>query len=143
MTPTHKENLGRLIAVYSVAPQYIQRAVIIAVLSFLFFIAMMVGFYLRQSFGYFLLATAFLIVYLVMMFSLFTQRRTGVRVFENGLEYKKHLLVWSDFDTVESDGAVVFVTKDGQRIPLPATINEADALARHVRFKISVAAKSD
>jgi hypothetical protein len=52
-----------------VSPGHIQRAVFIAVLSFLFFLAMMLAFYIWQSMLYFLLATAFLIVYIVTMIS--------------------------------------------------------------------------
>ncbi|MEO6654613.1 MAG: hypothetical protein ABIO36_00875 [Pyrinomonadaceae bacterium] len=50
-------------------PAQLQRAVFIAVLSFLFFLAMMLVFYIRQSPFYFLLATAFLIIYLITMIS--------------------------------------------------------------------------
>lgn len=54
----------------------LQRAVFIAVLSFLFFLAMMFAFYLRQSILYFLLATAFLFVYIVTMISFVRLRRS-------------------------------------------------------------------
>lgn len=53
----------------------LQRGVFVAVLSFLFFLAMMIAFYIRQSMLFFLLATAFLIVYLVTMISLFRLRK--------------------------------------------------------------------
>ena len=53
----------------------VQRAAFIAVLSFLFFLAMMFAFYIRQSMLYFLLATGFLIVYLVTMVSFVRLRR--------------------------------------------------------------------
>lgn len=56
------------------SPQ-IQRAVFIAVLSFLFFLAMMFAFYIRQSALYFLLATAFLIIYIITMISFVRLRR--------------------------------------------------------------------
>lgn len=59
----------------TVAPAHLQRAVFVAVLSFLFFLAMMLMFYIRQSFLYFLLATAFLLVYIVMMISFVRLRR--------------------------------------------------------------------
>jgi hypothetical protein len=62
----------------SVPPAQIQRAVFIAVLSFLFFLAMMLVFYIRQSMLYFLLASAFLIVYIVTMVS-FVRMRKGSR----------------------------------------------------------------
>ncbi|MBV9216385.1 MAG: hypothetical protein JO053_09425 [Acidobacteria bacterium] len=53
----------------------LQRAVFIAALSFLFFLAMMLAFYIRQSMLYFLLATAFLIIYIVTMISLLKLRK--------------------------------------------------------------------
>lgn len=52
-----------------------QRAAFVAVLSFLFFLSMMFAYYIRQSLLYFLLATAFLIVYVITMISLFRLRR--------------------------------------------------------------------
>ena len=60
-------------------PAQVQRAVFIAVLSFLFFLAMMIVFYVRQSMLYFLLATAFLIVYIITMISFVRLRRSGGR----------------------------------------------------------------
>lgn len=57
-------------------PAQVQRAVFIAVLSFMFFLAMMFALYIRQSVSYFLLATAFLIVYIVTMISFVRLRRS-------------------------------------------------------------------
>jgi len=57
------------------SPAQMQRATFIAVLSFLFFLAMMFAFYIRQSMLYFLLATGFLIVYLVTMVSFVRLRK--------------------------------------------------------------------
>ena len=68
-TPTHARDLPPAAKV--------QRAVFIAVLSFLFFLATMVAFYVRQSMLYFLLATAFLIIYIFTMFSFVRLRRTS------------------------------------------------------------------
>lgn len=59
----------------AVTPAVLQRAVFIAVLSFLFFLAMMFAFYIRQSMVYFLLATAFLIIYVFTMISFVRLRR--------------------------------------------------------------------
>jgi type IV secretory pathway VirB6-like protein len=59
-------------------PAQLQRAVFIAVLSFFFFMAMMLAFYIRQSILYFLLASAFLIVYIITMIS-FVRMRRGPR----------------------------------------------------------------
>ncbi len=57
-------------------PDQAQRAAFIAVLSFLFFLGMMLAYYLRGSVLYFLLATAFLIVYIITMIS-FVRLRKG------------------------------------------------------------------
>jgi len=137
--PLNQKDLGRSIAVYGVSPRHLQRAVIVAVLSFLFFLAMMFGFYLRQNIGYFLLATAFLIVYLVMMFSLLTLRRSMVRIFEKGLEYRKNRLEWSELESIDDSREIVLIARDGRRISLPSSISDMQVLARHITFKISAA----
>jgi hypothetical protein len=77
-----------------------------------------------------------------MMFSLFSIRRSTVRIFENGLEFKKHVLDWNDLESIESDGAITVAAKDGRRIFLPTSLADAEALTRHIKFKIS-AAKSE
>ena len=129
-----QKELGRLVAVYGASPQALQRAVIVAVLSFLFFLAMMLMFYVRQSFLYFLLATAFLIVYLVMMFSLFSLKRAGVRVFEHGLEYRKHMLAWDEISNVIAGDEVALETTSGSVILIPSSLEGRDALVRQIRF---------
>ncbi len=58
-----------------ISPTQLQRAAFVAVLSFLFFLAMMFAYYIRQSALYFLLATAFLIVYIITMISIVRLRR--------------------------------------------------------------------
>ncbi|MBK9215175.1 MAG: hypothetical protein IPM59_06190 [Chloracidobacterium sp.] len=60
----------------SISPAHVQRVAFIAVLSFLFFLAMMLAYYLRGSLLYFLLATAFLVVYTFTMIS-FVRLRKG------------------------------------------------------------------
>jgi hypothetical protein len=132
----NKVDLGRVIAAHPVAPIYVQRAVFIAVLSFLFFLGMMLAFYLRQSLGYFLLATAFLFVYLVTMFSWFTMRKRFVRVFENGFEFKNARHLWNEVDTVSSSLPMVITLKTGKSIELPSTIAEPDLLVRQFRTRI-------
>jgi hypothetical protein len=57
------------------SPAQTQRAAFIAILSFMFFLATMFAFYIRQSMLYFLLATGFLILYLVMMVSFLRLRK--------------------------------------------------------------------
>lgn len=128
-----------MISVHPVAPLYVQRAVFIAVLSFLFFLAMMLAFYIRQSLGYFLLATAFLIVYLVMMFSWFSQRKSVVRIFENGIQFKNYSLYWEDIQSVSNTPPLVIVPKSGKRFEIPSSIADPEALKRHIQFHIKSA----
>jgi len=131
-----QKDLGRLVAIHPIAPIYIQRAIFIAVLSFLFFLGTMTGFYLRQNVIYFLLATAFLLVYLVTMFSWFTQRKSVVKVYERGIEYKARSLEWSDIASVTSEKPVLITPKSGKVFELPSTISEPVALARNIRFHV-------
>lgn len=135
--PIERSELGRLIAVFGVSPLQLQRAAGIAVLSFLFFLAMMVTFYLRQVFLYFLLATGFLVVYLFMMFSIFSMRRSVVRLFENGIEFRKHVLGWSDISAVRAEPGIVLETAKGKPIALPASLVDSEALKRQIEFRIS------
>ncbi len=60
----------------TMSPAHIQRVAFIAILSFLFFLGMMFVYYLRGSLLYFLLATAFLVVYVITMIS-FVKLRKG------------------------------------------------------------------
>jgi len=130
------DDLGRLIAAHPIAPIYVQRAVFIAAISFLFFLGTMVGFYLRQNILYFMLATAFLLVYLVTMFSWFNQRKSVVKVFERGIEYKERSLEWSEIESVSDEKVVVIKTKTGKPIELPYAISEPAELVRHIRFHL-------
>ena len=102
------KNLGRLVSVHGTAPVYLQRAAIVAVLSFIFFLAMIVLFYIRQNIGYFILSTAFLVVYVLMMISWVLQKRSVVSIFENGLRYKKFSASWD-----EIQAALVGKGRDG------------------------------
>lgn len=138
--PTY--NLGRMTKVFGIQPAYLQRAVFVAVLSFLFFLAMMFAFYLRQHFGYFLLATAFLLVYLATMFSWVTQRKSVVKLFENGFEYRKFSCRWDELEAVSRQAEKKSIrlqvrTKTGQQVTLPGSIEGIDEIERFVLDRIS------
>ena len=106
-----------------------------AVLSFVFFLAMMFGFYVRQSIGYFLLATAFLLVYLITLFGWYMQRKNEVTIFENGLRYKNTGALWSDIAKVENSGRIE--RTDGSSFEIPTTIHDFERLIRLINFKVS------
>ncbi len=134
-------NLGRLISTHPIAPAFLQRAAFIAVLAFLFFLGMMFVFYMRQSIGYFLLATAFLLLYLVTMFSLVMQKRSVVKIFENGITYKKFEGRWDEIETVEDSSGqkprIEIKKRSGESVVLPTTIQGLDQIAAHIKSKIT------
>jgi hypothetical protein len=135
--PVTSDGLGRIVSTHAASPAQLQRAVFIAILSFLFFLAMMFAFYLRQNILYFLLATAFLLTYLITMFSWLIQKRSVVKVFENGVQFRKFSVRWEDIASV-SDGPPVEVrTRSGDTFILPASLTSAEHLVRNIRFHVS------
>jgi hypothetical protein len=96
-----ERDLGKLQGVYGIAPAFLQRAAIVAVMSFVFFLSMLVVFSYRQSIIYFLLATAFLIVQLFTLFGWVTQKRAELKLFEKGFTYKKHVCRWDEIESMK------------------------------------------
>lgn len=94
-------NLGKIISVHGIAPAFLQRAVVVAVLSFIFFLAMLSAFYAWQKIGYFLLSTAFLIVYIVTMFSWVMIRKSVLKIYENGISYKNFKARWEEIEKLD------------------------------------------
>lgn len=128
--------LGKLVAVYCIAPVYVQRAAFMAVLSFMFFLAMMFAFYVLQSALYFLLSTAFLIIYLLTMFSFVMQRKKNVQIFENGLLYRKNSVLWSEIAAVDGDGKISL--KSGKRFEVSSTIHDFESLIAIIKRNAAV-----
>jgi hypothetical protein len=126
-----RRSLGRLVAVHPVAPAAIQRAVFIAVLSFLFFLGMMIAYYVRQDIGYFLLSTAFLIVYLAMMYAIFIQRKSTVELHEKGLRVRKSAIAFQEIESITGEGDIVLT--DGQKVQLPKSVVQFDELVASIR----------
>ena len=134
--PESSKDLGKLIAVYQLAPAYIQRALFIVVLSFFFFLAMMVVYYIRQNILYFLLATAFLFVYIVTLVLWFTQRRSVVQIHEGGISFKKQTTAWDEIAKVADNGVISL--KDDKEIILPKVLNDIERVVDLIRSKSTV-----
>lgn len=135
------ETLGKLIIVYGIAPAYLQRVVIIAVLSFLFFLITMVMFSMWKNFLYFFLSTAFLIVYLLTMFSWLMLRKNILKIYENGLTYRKFAARWKEIETIEKNptGAKLnfeIRKKKGGRITLTESIFQVEQAVTIIESKI-------
>ena len=137
MSTKDQPSLGRLVAVHPITPASLQRAVFIAVLSFLFFLAMLFAYYVRQSMGYFLLATAFLVVYLVMMFSIFMQRKSAVSVHERGFRYRNNAVGYGEVGRVSDTGDVIL--NDRRKIALPTSVVDHDRLVSELRAGVEQA----
>ena len=133
------ENLGRIVTIHGVQPAYLQRAVFVVVLSFLFFLGTMVIFYLQQGFIYFILSTAFLVIYLVTMTSWVLQRRNVVKLYENGIEYRKHSCLWNEIESISAGDAntVEVTTKAGGNFTIPNTISGLDQIVRTIRVSVA------
>jgi len=110
--------LGKLESAHGISPVFMQRAAVIAVLSFVFFVAMMIAFSIRQNLGYFLLATAFLLVQLLTLFGWLMQRRAEFRIYENGFTYKKQSCQWNEIESmaVKTESGLVGGGKTGCEI---------------------------
>ncbi len=126
--------LGKQIAAYSVAPAYLQHALFISLLSLLFFLGMMAAFYIRQSTGYFLLASAFLVIYLVMFISWVFHRRTSLNLHESGLSYKNRHILWNEIESIK-DGRINI--RAGRPIVIPAAISESSELLAAVQYRLT------
>ncbi len=128
------QDLGRLVSLYPISALSVQRAVFVAVLSFVFFMAMMLVFYSLESLLYFLLASAFLVIYLITMIGIFMQKKSVLKIFEHGITYKSFSGRWEDIEAVSNSGRNVFEIKktNGETTVLPSSLQDLDQAARRI-----------
>lgn len=130
-----EHNLGKLTGVFPISPAFAQRAVFVAVLSFMFFLSMMFAFYLLKNIIYFILSSAFLILYVIMMFAWLVQKRSAVELYENGLVIKKCRIVWKDIASMTEDGVLLLVS--GDTLPISTSLYERGLLIDHIKRNIA------
>ena len=132
-------SLGKLIAVHPTSPAFMQRAAIVAALSFLFFLATLIAFLLRQNFIYFLLATAFLIVQIFTLVGWWLQRRNAVHIYANGLIYKKLELPWEEIGRTHrnDDGSLTIRIKDESIVKFPSSIHALSRIESFVKEHVT------
>lgn len=133
-------NFGKIISVHGISPGFLQKAAAVSFLSFLFFLAMMLGFYIRQNIGYFLLATAFLIVNIFTLTGWFLMRRNILKIYENGFSYKKFSTVWNEIESVKTTNengkiSCEILKKNGEKTFLTGTIAEVDRAIKIIHQK--------
>jgi hypothetical protein len=140
--PEPSKNLGKLVSAHGTSPVYLQRAAIIAVLSFVFFMAMLVAFYVRQHIGYFALSTAFLIVYVLTLISWVIQKRSLVSIYENGIKYKKFSGLWNEIESatiVDEDKTrkhVELKKITREKIVIPSSVLGFDQIVRFIKANV-------
>jgi len=142
------KTLGKLQAVHRTSPIFLQRAAILAVVSFVFFLAMMVAFSIRQHFGYFLLATAFLIVQLFTLFGWLIQRKNELKLHENGFTFRKKLCLWDEIESMKltTESRVVSGAKieceilkmNGEKIVLTEAIDGIQEIINRIDEEIAL-----
>lgn len=117
------DNLGNLISVHPVSPAAVLRVIVVAVLSFIFFMGTLVAFYASGKAVFFLLSSGFLVIYVLTMIGWFALRKIELRIFEGGLAYKKSTMSWEEIESAER------LPKKGLRITLsgrpPITVPES------------------
>lgn len=134
--------LGKLQSVHPTSPAYLQRAAILAILSFVFFLAMIIAFTVWQNFMYFWMATAFLIIQIFTLFGWFTQRKNEVKIYENGFKYKKQTWLWNEIESVSVSGEHQklkgeIVKTTGEKVVLTEMIAGVDRIIRRVQLEFS------
>ncbi len=139
------QNLGKIESVHPISPAHLQKAFILIILSFMFFMAMLIIFSLRQNIGYFLLATAFLIIQLLTLFGWMSQRKKILRLHENGFTLGKQTCLFSDIEKMSANrisknfGGIkneYRITKTtGERIFVPEMIHEVSLVFDKIEQK--------
>jgi magnesium-transporting ATPase (P-type) len=135
MSHPDKKKLGSLISSHGISPVFLQRAVIIAILSFLFFLITLIFFYLQQGFMYFILSTAFLIIYVFTMIGWVMQKRNVVSIHENGIARRNFITTWDEIKSVtaEADSGITIVKSDGESLTIPKTTADIGRIAVMIR----------
>ena len=130
------QDLGKLISIHGTSPAYLQRAAIVSILSFVFFIAMLLAFYLRQQILYFILSSAFLVVYLFTMIGWLMQKRNTVKIYNNGMRYRKFAARWDEIESINETGSGVTIIKvGGDDISLGPAVHDLSEIVRLARSK--------
>ena len=145
--------LGKLESVHGTSPVYLQRALIVIILTFIFFMAMLIAFSLRQQIGYFVLATAFLIVNLFMLFGWMMQRKKVVILYENGFVLGKQVCMYEEIKQIYlkqtsrrlgGEKNECEITKiNGQKIVLPEAIDNVHGIMEKIDEKLGYCVKDD
>lgn len=92
-------------------------------------------FYIQQQLMYFVLSTAFLVIYIFTMIGWVLQKRNVVSVYENGIAYKKFAASWDEIKSVTADqqSGITIVKTNNESVTLGRSIAGVDAIASRIR----------
>ena len=140
------QNLGTLRSVHGLSPAFLQRTIVVGSLSFVFFLGTLAGFYVRQTIGYFLLSTIFLIVYVLTMFRWLRHKRNVLTVYENGFTFKNQTVLWDEIETLSGkmEGRLIGGDKinftvrkmNGEKIVLTEAIHDVESVLEIISEKL-------
>ena len=136
---SNRTDLGPLISTHGTSPVFLQRAVIVAILSFLFFIITLLFFYIQQELMYFVMSTAFLVIYILTMIGWVMQKRNTVSMYENGIAYRKFAATWDEVKSVTADSksGITIVKLSGDSTVIGRSIADIGRIAVVIRANLS------
>ena len=136
-TPTAARTgeLGRLVSTYGTSAVYLQRAAVVVVLSFLFFLLTLILYNMWGDIVYFLLSSAFLILHVFTLVGWWMRKRDVVRLYENGIAFRKFRATWGQIVRVEAraDTGVTITKQGGQTATLGRSVAEIGKIARTIK----------
>lgn len=132
---TNRADLGALVSVHGTSPVYLQRAAIVAIVSFLFFLSTLLLFYLDQQLMYFVMSSAFLIIYIFTMIGWFVQKRNVVSIYANGITYRKFVSSWDEIKSVKAatDSGITIIKQNGESLEIGKTTADVGRIALLIR----------
>ena len=96
-----------------------------------------------QQIGYFILSTAFLVVYLFTLISWVLQKRNVLSIYENGISYGKFRGTWDEIESgtiVEEDSSrrhLELVRNKKEKVMIPSSIKDFERIVSVVRARAS------
>lgn len=139
-----QRNLGKLQSAHGIAPAFLQRAAILAILAFIFFLLMMLAFSVWKSIGYFLLAMAFLVVQIFTLTGWIMQKHAELKIYENGFTYKKYVCRWDEIKSIRivkrKDLTVTgceIEKKTAEKIVLTEAIHHLEMIVKKIESEFS------
>ena len=100
---------------------------------------MLVAFLSRQQVGYLILAAAFFVLNIFTLIGFLIQRQNAVKVFEDGFNYKKSSIAWSEFVSIDDDdNGISIVKNDGTVIKIPRSIDDLGRLNARFRERTGI-----